>query len=101
MEKLELTKKVKYILENYELARNSDVMLHILLINEYFPDSIVTFSEKEIFVKTATLYIVREDHIKRIRAIFNSKGLYLPTDEKVRKQRKISQERWENYLKSV
>lgn len=76
-------------------------MLHMLLINEYFPDSIVTFSEKEIFVKTSTLYIVREDHIKRIRAIFNSKGLYLPTDEKVRKQRKISQERWENYLKSV
>lgn len=76
-------------------------MLHMILINEYFPESIVTFSEKEIFVNTLTLYKVREDNIKRIRAKFNSKGLYLPTDENVRKQRKISQERWENYLKSV
>lgn len=101
MEKLELTKKVMYILEKYEWARNSDVMLHMILINEYFPESIVTFSEKEIFVNTLTLYRVREDHIKRIRAKFNSKGLYLPTDENVRKQRKISQERWGNYLKSV
>lgn len=101
MEKLELTKKVMYILEKYEWARNSDVMLHMILINEYFPESIVTFSEKEIFVNTLTLYRVREDHIKRIRARFNAKGLYLPTDENVRKQRKISQEIWENYLKSV
>lgn len=102
MNKIEnLTEKVKFVLEKYEWARNNDTMLQMLVIAEYFPEKMRHNPDMSaVLVETDILYSIREDHIKRIRALLNQKGLYLPTDEKVRNQRRISQERWENYIRN-
>lgn len=102
MNKIEnLTEKVKFVLEKYEWARNNDTMLQMLVIAEYYPEKMQSSPlSSDVLVETSVLYLIREDHIKRIRALLNQKGLYLPTDENVRKQRRISQERWENYTRN-
>lgn len=101
MNKIEnLTEKVKFVLEKYEWARNNDTMLQILLINEFFSDKLTVTKDERVLVDTSILYTIREDHIKRIRALLNAKGQYLPTDENVRKKRRISQERWETYIQN-
>jgi hypothetical protein len=50
------------------------------------------------FISTNALKVIREDHVKRIRAALNEKDKYLPTDPEVRKKRNINEERWRGFL---
>lgn len=100
---MKLLDKVEYCLKNFPETRNSDVKLtnciwvkffnsYLLKVEDYCSNGL---SQIHYAVKLTDLYeIPREDHIKRYRARFNERGLYLPTDEKVLKQRKLLQKSW-------
>ena len=93
-------KDIKYmaevVLRDIPETRNSDITLTIEIWKKFFSHYlIVRESDKEIFVKLKHLYLMpREDNVKRIRAKINEEGKYLPTDEKVAKQRKLNMDEW-------
>jgi len=101
-----LTEKVRYCLEKYPEARNDDAVLTLRIIEAYLPDDVrmivVQEGEKPVpFVRYRALIRVREDQVKRVRAkIQNEEGRFLPTDERVRKARKISEEAWFKWSKT-
>lgn len=92
-----LKQKVEHCLINYPETRNDDMMLTFYIIRDNFPDRIKLI-EDEWFISTKALRIIREDNVKRIRAKFNSVGLYLPTDSETIKQRGINKIKWERHL---
>lgn len=91
-----LKDQVKYILENHEDARNSDITLMIKLWETFYSKYLKQGSSGEVGIWLKDLYeLPREDNIKRIRAVFqNEHNLYLPTDPKVRDKRGIAEENW-------
>ena len=93
-----LEEKVLYVLEKHQDTRNDDALLTFTIIWEYSRKDIKEEDGKT-WISTEVLKWCREDAVKRVRAkIQNEQGRFLPTDEKVRKLRKISQEKWEKYL---
>jgi|ETNvirnome_2_300_1030623.scaffolds.fasta_scaffold186314_1 hypothetical protein len=94
-----LEEKVRYCLERSERARNSDVFLTQMIIWEYLRPETLKGEDGRIYFSADSGYIVREDNVKRIRArLQNEKNLYLPTEEKIRKARRINEEEWRRYL---
>jgi hypothetical protein len=96
-----LKEKIRDILDKYPLTRNSDIGLMIALWKIHFPKYIKVGGGGRQGIWLEDLFnLPREDHIKRIRAMFqNDKGLYLPSDPAVRKQRKISEEKWLDFVR--
>lgn len=92
---MKLVDKVRYCLQKYPETANSDVQLTLRIIHEYHNSHIKQFEGKW-WTTTEIQKEIREDHVKRIRAKFNADGLYLPTDEKVLKQRKLLEKVWHN-----
>lgn len=93
-----LKEKVIHILEKYPETRNDDALLTFYIIGQYLGDELIHYNEKA-YISTYALGKVREDHVKRIRAIIqNEEGKFLPTNENVRRKRKISEESWCEYL---
>ncbi len=105
--------KVKQILQKYPETRNCDISLTVYLWFEFYPEKINKLEEylKEAFkspgarftVKSVLIAFLRsvinEDDTRRIRAhVQNEEGLYLPTDPKVIKQRKIKQSNWQEII---
>ena len=89
-----LKKQVEKILQDYPNTRNSDITLMIELWKQYYPQRI---REERIFLMD--LYdLPREDNLKRIRALFNAKGKYWPTDLKIAVGRGIKEEQWREVL---
>jgi hypothetical protein len=95
-----LKKMVEEGLRECEDCRNSDIKLTNWIWVNFYPDVLTKTSLGDYAVRLLDLYdLPREDNVKRIRAVFqNEKNMYLPTDEKVRKQRKINEEQWRLFL---
>ncbi len=103
MSKVKLKEMVLDILATDEKSRNCDQYLTLQIWCKYYPQYITRDDQDYQVVKLINIYIdlPREDHIKRIRAIIqNVKNKYLPTDEKVRKQRKITEEKWIDFVRN-
>lgn len=100
MEKIRLLEeKVLWVLEKYPQTRNDDVLLTFKIIESYAPYLIRYFEEKP-FISFEGINWCREDNVKRIRAkIQNEKGLFLPTEEVIRKRRN-NEPVWINYNNS-
>ena len=94
-----LKEKVKHCLEIDAESRNSDIRLTNKIWLEYYPEKIVSLPDGSVAVRLRDLHdLPREDDVKRVRALFNSKGKYLPTSLEVAKQRKINEELWRSQL---
>lgn len=91
------------ILKNYERARDDDLYLTVKLWVEFYPECIVVHDEVPLVaLKSITQFLPREDHVSRIRRkIQNDMVLYLPTDLKIRKKRKIAEEKWIHWLSTI
>ena len=92
-ELVKLKDKVEHCLKNLPETRNSDITLTIAIWqNHHSVGSQISLSQ---------LYdLPREDNIKRIRAKFqNEMDLYLPTDWKVAKKRRINEDKWKEFIK--
>ena len=93
-------KEVEYCLQNFPETRNSDITLLIRIWETYHQQRLFTAENGKQAVEIESLYeLPREDAVKRIRANFNSKRKYLPTSEKVAKQRQMNIEEWRAWLK--
>lgn len=92
---LDLKFKILHCLEKYPQTRNSDIDLTTKVWYEFHNSHLISINGKE-YVSVLDLFeLPREDHIKRIRAkIQNEQHLFLPTDEKILKQRKLLAEKW-------
>lgn len=94
-----LKEKIIHCLEKFPNTRNDDAQLTFKVIHEYYPDEIFYDEKKERwFISTFALKQIREDHVKRIRAKLNEEHLFLPTNPKVCKQRKIAEKYWREEL---
>ena len=96
----DLSRMVRYFLREQPELRNDDTMLQMACLRHKFPNAFKTSREDgQEYVAIWALRIIREDGIKRLRAVIqNQEGLYLPTDPAVRKARFINQEAWEKWL---
>jgi len=94
-----LKEKVIHCLEKNPTTRNDDAQLTFNIIHEYYRDEMFYDEKKDKwFISTYALKIIREDHVKRIRAKLNEEGKFLPTDEKVFKQRRLNEKYWRKEL---
>lgn len=93
----DLKSKVEHILQKYPETRNSDIVLTRMVVHEYLPHYCQKIGDIWWYHEDS-LYIAREDQIKRIRAKFNEKSLYLPTNEEVLKKRRLNEETWRKQL---
>lgn len=85
----QLKKGVERILKAKEYARNNDTTLTLLVwLNEYPSKIRMCEGQKCIALKDIPL-LPQENTIARIRKQFQDEGLYLPTDPKIIKQRKL------------
>lgn len=91
---------VVFCLREFEETRNSDITLLIKVWEEFYPQRIKTGKGGERGVWLRDLYdLPREEHVRRIRAVIqNEEGKYLPTDPAVRKQRRINEDVWREWL---
>jgi hypothetical protein len=79
-------------------TRNSDIELTIK-IWERFHNARLGWDGAKRWIYIEQLFeLPREDNVKRIRAKFNSEGLYWPTDPKVAQARGILQDDWMRVL---
>lgn len=90
-------KVVEETLEKYRETRNDDTLLTWYIIHLYRPECCSEHNGKY-WVDYQGMKLVREDQVKRIRAKLNAEGKYLPFDPAVRRQRKISEQKWLEYL---
>ena len=95
-----LKAKVLYCLEIDTESRNSDIRLLQVVWWNYHQSKLFKNSEGDTCVRIKDLSdMPREDHVKRVRAVIqNVENKFLPTLESVRKQRKINEEKWREYL---
>jgi len=84
---------VEYCLKAYPETANSDVQLTFRIIHLFYNQHIRIIDGKW-WVSCEIQKIIREDHVKRIRAKFNEEGKYLPTDPEVIKQRRLNEQVW-------
>jgi len=89
-----LKSKVEYCLNYFPETRNSDISLTIKIWEEFYPTLL-----NNGMVNIKNLFeLPREDNVKRIRAKFNSKGKYLPTDIKIIQARGLKENKWREEL---
>lgn len=94
-----LKEKVEIILKNVSRSREDDQYLTLCIWVKYYPEFLFKNELGEYCVKLSdTLKIPKQDNVKRIRAKFNSQGLYLPTNPNVIKKRKILDKQWKQDL---
>ena len=96
---MKLQDKIIHCLRKHPATRNSDIKLTNAIWYEFHYDKIIRLDSGKLAVKLEDLYeLPREDHVKRLRARLNSKGLYMPTDKKVLKARKLLETEWHNEM---
>jgi len=95
-----LKNQVEYCLINYPHTRNSDISLTIKLWEEFYPESILITHDNGVHcIPLNYLFIIpREDNIKRVRANFQSKGQFLPTEKEIAIKRGWKEEEWRKAL---
>ncbi len=87
----QLKKEVEDILLNYPETRDSDITLMIKVWEIYYGVGSLIYTKQ--------LYdLPYHDNIKRIRAKFNEKGLYISDNLEVRKKRHQLEEKWRKEL---
>ncbi len=93
---MKLQDKIEYCLQKYPESRNSDIKLTNSIWFEFHSHKLFKDEQGDLTVKLKNLYdLPREDNIKRIRAkVQNTEHKFLPTLEKIRKQRKILEIWW-------
>lgn len=89
---------VEVVLRNEPETRNSDVLLTRRIWERYYPQRIVDTPRGPAVLLESLMDLPREDNIKRIRAKFNEKGKYYPTDWKVAQARGIQENEWRSVL---
>jgi hypothetical protein len=91
--------KILDILERVEKTRNDDIELMLHIWNVYHKD-FLHYHDAKIGVTFESIRILpRNDDIKRIRAVIqNEEGKFLPTDPKVRRKRRLSEDDWRAWL---
>ena len=96
-----LKHQVEEILKEFPETRNSDITLMIKLWEVYYPKYVRKGASGEMGVWLKDLYeLPQEDNVKRVRAIFqNDLNQYLPDDPQVRKQRKVNEEKWLDFVR--
>ena len=94
-----LKAKIEHCLREDESCRNSDIRLTNLIWWTFYQDKLKV-EDEEVYVKLIDLYnLPSQDDIKRIRAHFQNKlKVFLPTDENVRRKRKIKEEDYRKFL---
>jgi hypothetical protein len=107
----DLRQKVLHCLRENPETRNSDITLTIAIWEEFHSGKIKTGKNGERGVWLKDLYdLPREDNVKRHRALIQNghkrKGVFIPpmyppTDIRVVRQRKMNEERWLDYCRSV
>lgn len=92
--------KILDVLEKVEKTRNDDIELMLHIWNIYYKDKLHYDQEAKLGISFENIRILpRNDDIKRIRAfIQNEEGKFLPTEAKVRKQRRIAETKWREWL---
>lgn len=94
----QLKEKILYVLEREPETRNDDALLTFKIIHAYYPDEVKLIDNKW-FISTKALRAVREDCVKRLRAVIqNEESRFLPTTLEVAKKRKINEQVWRDYL---
>lgn len=94
-------KLVLEILETWDKATNSDVLLYFEFLRTKFPEIEVTSSEDRVifkFPKKLIKYFNSPDSIIRARRSLNAKKLGLPTNPAVIEKRKIREKAIRNYF---
>lgn len=94
-----LKSKIEFILQEHPETRNSDTLLMIKIIEWYYAGHIHCEGTINYIDLNDLQILPREDHIKRVRAKFNSVGKYLPTRWEVAKARKISEVVWKEAMR--
>jgi len=90
-----LQDKVEYCLREYPKTRNSDVRLTTTIWEKFYSNYIFADHIGRPAVALYHLFeLPREDNVKRIRAKFNHKGLYLPTVWEIAEKRGILENEW-------
>jgi len=84
-------KVVEDILDKYPKTRNSDIMLTWYIMHLYYLEETLKH-EGRYWISYKAMSLVREDRVKRIRALLNSAGKYLPTDPEVLRQRQLKEQ---------
>lgn len=97
---LNLKDQVEIILSDYPKTRDSDVTLVIELWKKFYSAHIKKASNGEFGVYLSSLYTLpTHESIKRIRALIqNDENRFLPTEFKIRKQRRILEDKWKQWL---
>lgn len=90
-------KIVEETLKKYPKTRDSDTLLAWYIVHLYYPEC-CSEHNGDYWINYAGTEAVPEDRVKRIRAKLNAEEKYISSDPKVRKQRKISEEIWREYL---
>ncbi len=90
-------KIVEDTLREYPKTRDDDTFLTWHIVHLYRPEC-CSEHNGDYWINYKGMKLVREDHVKRIRAKLNAEKKYISSDPKVRKQRKISEEIWREYL---
>lgn len=100
MTKNSLKSLVYNVLESSPRSRDDDLYLTLCIWNRFYDHKIFKDDEGMVCVRLSDiLELPREDHIKRLRAqIQNVEGKYLPTNMSVCKKRRISEQKWRDYL---
>jgi hypothetical protein len=92
-----IKQKVEYCLKNFLETRNSDAILTFKVIYQ-FHSSQIRLIDGKWWISTDILKDIKEDVVKRYRAQFNQKGLYLPTSQQVLNVRGLKEIEWRNYM---
>lgn len=93
---MELKLQVKQILEDYPETRNNDISLMIKLWEVYY---FVGYCDLLLEGNIKALYsLPYQDNIKRYRAMYQAKGICVPTDWEVAKQRRMKEDWWREKL---
>ena len=97
---MKLKSQVEYCLREIPETRNSDITLMIEIWKRYFPSKMKMGATGEMGVWLKDLYeLPRDDNVKRIRAHFqNDLNKYLPSDQKIVKQRRINENKWRVFM---
>lgn len=91
----ELKSQIEYVLSVDEKTRNSDIELMIEVWKRFYPDHIRKGSNGDLGIYLQDLYKVPyQDSIKRIRAMIQSEGKYLPTKKTIAEKRRINMDMW-------
>jgi hypothetical protein len=97
---LKLKEQVEVILKDYPPTRDNDITLMIALWKKFYSVHIKVTSSNEQGIYLKSLYTLpTHESIKRVRALIqNDEHRFLPTDSRVRKQRRIKEEEWRNWI---